>query len=184
MTPAQIERLRKIGTAALKAYRRRATEEHFCHAKARTTGKRCGNFAVSGRRVCHLHGGRTPRGDGWHRRQWPKPSDPRAMEKIDAKLRRVAGDAKKHDARLASLSPKMRSRYAAWVRAHKPGPIGDRYRARIDRAAAATVRELRTRPKTDDPEVEAINRRIAKLEAALDAKRRDETATTLPDFFA
>ncbi len=30
-----------------------------CRAKAKSTGKRCGNLAVKGKRVCHLHGGRS-----------------------------------------------------------------------------------------------------------------------------
>jgi hypothetical protein len=33
----------------------------FCQAKAKQTGKRCGNFAVKRRNVCHIHGGKTPK---------------------------------------------------------------------------------------------------------------------------
>jgi len=31
-----------------------------CQAKAKSTGKRCGNIAVKGKRVCYLHGGKSP----------------------------------------------------------------------------------------------------------------------------
>jgi hypothetical protein len=31
-----------------------------CQAKAKSTGKRCGNIAVKGKRVCWIHGGRSP----------------------------------------------------------------------------------------------------------------------------
>jgi len=30
-----------------------------CEAKAKSTGKRCGNIAVKGKRVCWIHGGRS-----------------------------------------------------------------------------------------------------------------------------
>jgi hypothetical protein len=32
-----------------------------CQAKAKQSGKRCGNFAVRNRNVCHIHGGKTPK---------------------------------------------------------------------------------------------------------------------------
>lgn len=30
-----------------------------CQAKAKSTGNRCGNLAMKGKRVCHIHGGRS-----------------------------------------------------------------------------------------------------------------------------
>lgn len=33
-----------------------------CKAKAKSTGKQCNRFAVTGREVCQVHGGKTPRG--------------------------------------------------------------------------------------------------------------------------
>jgi hypothetical protein len=30
-----------------------------CHAKAKSSGKRCGNLAVKGKRVCWIHGGKS-----------------------------------------------------------------------------------------------------------------------------
>lgn len=32
-----------------------------CQAKSKQSGKQCGNFAVRDRRVCHIHGGKTPK---------------------------------------------------------------------------------------------------------------------------
>lgn len=31
-----------------------------CQAKAKSTGTQCGNIAMKGKRVCQLHGGRSP----------------------------------------------------------------------------------------------------------------------------
>ena len=33
----------------------------ICQAHSKQSGIRCGNFAVRDRRVCHIHGGKTPR---------------------------------------------------------------------------------------------------------------------------
>jgi len=30
-----------------------------CQAKAKSTGRRCGNIAIKGKRVCYIHGGRS-----------------------------------------------------------------------------------------------------------------------------
>ena len=32
-----------------------------CQAKSKQSGKQCGNFAVRDRKVCHIHGGKTPK---------------------------------------------------------------------------------------------------------------------------
>ena len=31
-----------------------------CQATAKSTGKRCGNIAMKGKKVCYLHGGKSP----------------------------------------------------------------------------------------------------------------------------
>jgi hypothetical protein len=31
-----------------------------CKARSKSTGVRCGNIAMKGKRVCHLHGGKSP----------------------------------------------------------------------------------------------------------------------------
>lgn len=33
----------------------------FCQAKSKQSGKQCRNFAVKNRKVCHIHGGKTPK---------------------------------------------------------------------------------------------------------------------------
>lgn len=33
----------------------------ICQAKSKQSGKRCCNFAVRDRKVCHIHGGKTPK---------------------------------------------------------------------------------------------------------------------------
>ncbi len=39
----------------------------ICQAKSKQTGRRCKNFAVKNRAVCHIHGGKTPRYDARHK---------------------------------------------------------------------------------------------------------------------
>jgi len=155
---------------ALRRINRRRDLYARCEATAKSTGRQCGNLAAHGTTKCYLHGGATPRGDNWHKPTWPKPSDPRAMQKIDRKLRERARDAKERDARLASLPPKLRQRYADWVRTHKPGPAADRRREsarrRQDLDAKALHEELISRPAPPaSPELLKIEARIAELEA-------------------
>ena len=33
----------------------------ICQAKSKQSGKQCGNFTVKNRKVCHIHGGKTPK---------------------------------------------------------------------------------------------------------------------------
>ena len=125
-----------------------------CGAKTRVTGEPCRNPPKTNGR-CRLHGGATPKGKNWHKPRWPDRNSPRAMERLNAKLKDQERAAKKRAARLAAMTPDERARHKAWHRARKPGSPADRARARIDRQHAAEVRKKIARPAAL-PSAEAI----------------------------
>lgn len=191
-------RFREVGLASLHKINRRRDLLPKCTAIAKSTGQQCQQLAIRGKTKCRFHGGATTRGDNWHRPRWPKPSDPRAMEKIDAKLRALAKNAKARDARLATLPPHRRAEYAAWLRAHKPGPKAARRRDREwRRQALDAVESLKPKVVPTNPEADAIDADIERLRAlrarlleddsAQSADQPDETdsqLTTLKGVFA
>lgn len=176
---AEFDRVRKT---VLRRINRRRDLFGRCTATAKSTGLQCGNLACRGRTKCRYHGGATTRGDDWHRPLWPRPSDPRAMEKIHAKLTQRAKNAKERDARLASLSPKLRQKYADWLRVHRPGPAAkrarDREARRQDRSARDTLAALGRSSRATTPAVQRIEGEIAALKMLRDAARDSDALPT------
>lgn len=105
--------------------RRRAAENNAkrhlrpkCGAKRRN-GEPCQQLAgKSGR--CHIHGGRTPRGDKWHVPQ-PTREGPDAGERLERKLADVAQRRERQAARRAAMSEEQRAAHRAWQESHRPG---------------------------------------------------------------
>jgi hypothetical protein len=169
------ERFREIARQAIQRVNAERASKPKCGAKARSTGVRCGNLATENGK-CRYHGGATPKGKDWHKPRWPDRKDPRAMDKLDAKLKDRERAAKKREIRLAAMSPEERERHAAWHRARKPGSPADRIRARLERKAAEEVRaRLEQPPAPSNSELVAIHSHIEKLrcQAAEIEARRD-----------
>lgn len=68
---------------------------------------------------CHLHGGRTPKGDGWHKPRWPNRGAP--VEKIDRKIQILEDRRKAREQRIAQMTDDERARYEKQQRTRKPG---------------------------------------------------------------
>lgn len=109
-----------------------------CGAYAKSSGKPCARLATANGR-CRYHGGLTPKGDKWGKRQF-NSDDP---VKIDRKLATLERREKKRLARVAAMSPEKRKQYDRWRRTHKPGPksarAADRERRRQDREARSFI---------------------------------------------
>lgn len=117
---------------------------------------------------CAYHGGRTPKGDDWHKTRWPNGEAPDAEKKLARKLRDRQRVEKARQMRLGAMTPEERERHQNWQRTHRPGSAAERDRARRERKQAAEMRERlagmeRTPPPTD-PAAEALARRIEQLE--------------------
>ncbi|MER8536059.1 hypothetical protein NKH61_24535 [Mesorhizobium sp. M1005] len=128
---------------------------------------------------CFIHGGRTPRGEHWHRTQWPDGKSPDAEKKLRRKLAEGARAAKKRDARLAAMSPEERKRHEAWQDARKPGSAAARQRTRSERMQAAEVRAMLSAPRAAPTgEASELEGQIAALRAELEARRLDQQKPT------
>ncbi|MEZ0218658.1 MAG: hypothetical protein ACAH22_00030 [Tardiphaga sp.] len=141
-----------------------------CTAIAKRSGQQCRQSPMANGK-CYLHGGRTPKGDGWHRPLWPDGAAPNATERLNRKLEDLQQAAKKRARRLRAMTPDERADYAAWLRSHKPGSAKAREAARIyrkqDANGAATLREVRERPISDEERATAA--RIAEIKAEIAA---------------
>ncbi|MBM7851486.1 hypothetical protein JOD31_001711 [Methylopila capsulata] len=122
---------------------------------------------------CRLHGGVTPRGQGWHRMTAPRPGASDADERYRRKDRDVARRAKKRRRALEAMTPEQRQAAEAWQRAHQPGDFQKRAAARQRRKDDADGRALldeidRRREPPLSPEAAEIAAAIAALRAERD----------------
>lgn len=162
--------LPQIGRATITHYNRHIRPlRPRCGAKRKSDGEPCRNLALpSGK--CRLHGGASPRGDNWHRLQWPAGSAPDASQKLDAKLKRAERNRRAKERRLAKMTLEERERHERWQRDHKPGRAGERARRRADRKAAVEIREALARAdaRPVSPELVALQAERQRIEAERD----------------
>lgn len=161
------------GTFAL---RRVQAQRHLmpkCGATSKSTGEPCRQFPMENGR-CYYHGGRTPKGKGWHKPTWPKKTAPDAEQKVVARLRNLERAEKKRQKRLAKMTPDERAAYDKWKRDHPTGTPAQREAKRLARKqnADARARLAQVRPeRPPDPEMAALQARITELRARIAARR-------------
>ena len=162
--------LKAVGRAALTRYNREVRPYRArCDARRKRDGEQCQNIALQNGK-CRVHGGATPRGDEWHKRQWPAGSAPDWQQKLNAKLKQADRDKRRQNQRRAKMTPEERERHERWQRDHKSGPVGGRARRRVERKAAAEIRESLERAETRpvSPELAALQEQVAALEVERD----------------
>tara|TARA_R110002110_G_scaffold157381_1_gene353309 strand:- start:636 stop:1202 length:567 start_codon:yes stop_codon:yes gene_type:complete len=149
----------------------------LCGAKAKSTGLPCRRFAMENGR-CDNHGGKTPKGDGWHRPVWPNKSAPDAIRKMYGKIAALEKSARKRAARLARMTEEQRRRHENWHRERPVTTASDRAEQRRLRHDAKSAREsFSSEPPSalsEDPEYRVLVARIAELKANLAAMEKEE----------
>lgn len=169
--------------AGTYALRRVQAQRHLmpkCGATSKSTGEPCRQFAMKNGR-CYYHGGRTPKGKEWHRRQWKYSDGPNCQRRLRVKLEQIARAAYVRDARLARMTPEQRARFDLWHRQH---PLGTPAQRKASKAARQMNADLRARQKSfaknafvASAELQEIEQRIADLRAQLAFLRTDRQAT-------
>lgn len=145
----------------------------LCGAKAKSTGQPCRRLAMANGR-CDIHGGRTPKGDGWHKPRWPNRGAPDGNEKLQRKLADLDRARRLREKRLAEMSAGERAEYANWQKSHAPGSASERRVDRLRRRQNAEMRKILeiTPPAPASLELERLERLIARLEAESTALER------------
>lgn len=158
---------RAAGILALRRHNARRHVLPICGAKRKRDGLPCENTPMENGR-CYLHGGRTPKGDQWHRPQWPNGKAPDAMKKMRRKLKDLERRKKERQARIDKMSPEEWERYDRWHRSHQPGSAAERARRRRERKAAEEFRQVAEAPLPPlSPEAQRLQDRIDQLELEL-----------------
>ena len=153
---------RAIAVAALRKFNENQTKLPKCSAKAKSTGERCAQPAMRNG-VCRYHGGKTPKGDDWHKPVWP--ADGPAFEaKLASKTKALDKRRRGKAADLAKMTDEERAKHECWQKAHKPGSAGARARTKKARQDAVSFRAVVEAPPAErprDPELEALDIEIA-----------------------
>ena len=142
-----------------------------CGAKAKSTGEPCKRLAMANGRCC-LHGGRTPKGDNWHKTRWPNKNSP--IEKLHQKEEDLDRARAQRKQMLRDMNPERRAAYEKWHKERPAGSAARRREVRLRREQAAAMRKTLAAPppRPSNPEMEAIDKVIAQLEADALALRR------------
>ena len=111
-----------------------------CGAHAKGTGEPCRQIAMANGR-CAYHGGRTPRGDDWHKPKWPNGDAPDFEKKLARKLQDRQRAEKQRQKRVAAMTPEDRERYEQWHQTHRSGSAAERARLRQERKRNAETRK-------------------------------------------
>lgn len=160
----QSDQFREIARRAITDWNMRRDDLPKCGAKGRKTGEPCRHVAMANGR-CYVHGGRTPKGEGWHKPRWPDADAPNAEAKLARKLRDLERSAKKRATRLARMTPEERERHAHWQRTHKPGSPRKRAAEReYRRQNADAAKQFENKRADVDPAVVDLQRAIDELE--------------------
>lgn len=122
-----------------------------CGARTRVTGEPCKQPVKAEGLRCRFHGGATPKGAEWHRRQLPKKGD--SWEKASRKLATWQKRDREAEARRASMSPEQLAEHNKRRAALKPGTPAERARRKHNREAK---RFLESIIKTEPSEKETI----------------------------
>lgn len=168
---------RELGRRQAAAMNAAHAKAERCGAKCRGTGLPCERPVLKGRTRCRLHGGATPRGDDWHKIQWPNPDAPNAALQLARKLDALRHREKLRQRHIDSLSPDERDQFERRSKAQRVvGTTAQREAWKRERKANAELRRSIGRAKPTEPTAEASRLRSTIQE--IDA-RRDELTTQL-----
>lgn len=133
-----------------------------CGAKRKADGRPCEGLALENGR-CRVHGGLTPKGDQWHRVQYPNADAP--PEKLEKKLLELDRRRRQRAKRVAAMTPEARAAYEARSHALRPRSPTVREQERRSREAAKLLAS--PKPAAESEEQVALRARYEELKAQL-----------------
>ena len=158
---SQSAQFRAIGRAAIREWNAKRDRLPRCGATRKSDGEPCQQWPMENGR-CYLHGGRTPRGDCWHRLQ--AAADAR---KNTRKLKRQQWVIDDRAERVAAMSPAEREKHKDWQRTHRPGSASgraaERERRRQARDGARLLNSATCDSRSANAEALAVDRTLTEL---------------------
>ncbi|MDV6224668.1 HGGxSTG domain-containing protein [Nitratireductor aquimarinus] len=135
---------REKSRKAISEWNARRAEMPRCGARRKSDGEPCQNIGMANGR-CRLHGGKTPKGEGWRKPQWPATGSAERREvKLRSKLAMLEERRKERERKLARMSPEERQRWQErWGGdVIRPGSAEERQAAKAARKAGKETRGL------------------------------------------
>lgn len=131
------DRLRAVARRAARLGLVAQAERPICGAAAKSTGQPCQRPAMANGR-CRYHGGLTPKGDQWHKRQFSAGRTAGGTDRLERKLFDLDRAARARAKKLAAMMAEQRSAYDKWQADHDPNPRrrAERLRSKQDAKAA------------------------------------------------
>lgn len=121
---AQSPRFAEARQRGLNAIAERWRTKPRCGAKTRVTGEPCQQLVEAPGKRCRYHGGATPKGDEWHRRQPPKRGA--AYSRLEKKLKAWEVRDRKADERRAAMTPDERAEHEKRRKSKQPSSSAER----------------------------------------------------------
>lgn len=125
---------------AAKASVKKRAEMPKCGARKRSNGEPCGQPVSEAGKRCRYHGGATPKGAEWHRRQWPRKGAP--LEKLNKKIAQFKKRDREAAARRAAMSDEELAQHEERRKAKRPGAVAERERAARKRNTRGEIEKL------------------------------------------
>lgn len=175
----QSTEFRLMARAAISRFNKTRPLLPKCGAQAKSTGEPCRQPAMENGR-CYVHGGRTPRGAGWHLPVWPDKSAPNAMTKLNGKLIKRERYYQARERKLAAMTPAERSEHDRWQKAHKPGSPAKRAATREEKRQNKAAKLVLQGWK--EKSAKSYSTAAATASASHASLRTGDEAPTIPDW--
>jgi hypothetical protein len=133
-----------------------------CGAKRRSDGQPCRQPVTAEGKRCRYHGGATPKGKEWHRKQWPQKGA--APSRLKTKMVSLSIREKEAKLKREAMSPNARKLHEARRKAMQPGTPAERQGGRDDREAQKLLEDLQNDEKPLSGGQKALFAQIRQLE--------------------
>lgn len=130
----------RVRAKGVEAARQKRLRSPKCGAKTRVTGEPCQQAVSEPGKRCRYHGGATPKGDQWHRRQAPKRGA--AISRLENKMKAWEVRDRQAEERRAEMTPEERAAHEERRKPKRPGSAAERVRAKNDRETKTWLQDL------------------------------------------
>lgn len=167
------EQWKAISREAMRSWNASFHLQPRCGAVRKWDGNSCRNLPLENGR-CRFHGGRTPKGDNWHRPRWPKADSPDSEAKLQTKLQDLDQRAVRRMARKRKMTADEKATYEKARKANAPSSVAERERRKMEKRQRVefAVGQTPARDPTFDGMLEQLDADRRRLEAEIDRAKQ------------